>query len=220
MRTETIGQPMSCPHCATAIAFRQSDDGTMWLPEAIGSKWRVPRMLLVPGFALLLLGVASSFANGYVAIDSLVRPEAALEHARRQVAGLQETQLLTIFSSGGKKKESGDASPQEQFAAVAGQAARIDFEKGEDEKLAMAWSNRIFGVNAVFLLISLVMFAGSLCILSGKGYSLAIIGCIAAAANINNACCLPGFIVGAWGLLMLIRDEGRLHFGLKPNPAK
>jgi hypothetical protein len=46
----------------------------------------------------------------------------------------------------------------------------------------------------------------------GRGYWLAMAGCVAAALCVNPCCCVPGFVAGLWGFLMLVRDEGQRYF--------
>jgi hypothetical protein len=206
-----VGRPLSCPHCRTAIGISLGADGTPTAPHALGGTWRVPRMFLVPGFAVLILGFAGAFVNGYVAADASTRPEAALEHSRRLVGDLRSFEGLTGPSRESKGK--GEPTPQDLFAAVAGQAARVGEQHRADEALAAAWAPHVFTVHAVFAAVSGVAGAGGLAILRGRWYWLAILGCVASILNLNTGCCVPGAVAGIWGLLMLVRDEGRKHFG-------
>jgi hypothetical protein len=208
---DVVGKPLACPHCRTAIAVTLAADGT---PTAtnVPTARRVPGLFLVPGFALFMLGVAGAFVNGYVALESANNSEKALEHGRRMVADLRSLESLTGASKESKGK--GDVTPQEVFAAVAGQAARIAQQEQADEAVAAAWAPRVPGFHALFLGISVLSALGGLAIITGRWYWLALLGCVAAAANLNAGCCVPGGIAGLWGFLMLVRDDGRKHFGL------
>lgn len=55
-------------------------------------------------------------------------------------------------------------------------------------------------------------FVGGLGIVLRRWYRLAQLGSVLAALNVANCCCVPGAVVGVWGLLMLMSDEGRAHF--------
>jgi hypothetical protein len=47
-----------------------------------------------------------------------------------------------------------------------------------------------------------------------------MLGCFAAALNVNElGCCFPGALAGIWGILMLVRDEGRRYFRIAPRGA-
>jgi hypothetical protein len=170
-------------------------------------------MFLVPGFAMLILGLAGAFVNGYIAADAISRPEAALEHGRRLVNDLRSFEGLTGPARESKGKTD-DPTPQDLFAAVAGQAARWSDQVQRDEALAVGWAPYIRNMHLVFAGVSLVAGLGGLAILRGRWYGLAILGCLASIMNLNHGCCLPGAVAGIWGILMLVRDEGRKHFGM------
>jgi hypothetical protein len=58
-----------------------------------------------------------------------------------------------------------------------------------------------------------VTFAGGVAMIRRKGYRLAQVSCLVAALNLPHLCCVPGAVLGLWGLLLLMSDEGREHFG-------
>lgn len=210
--SDAVGKPLSCPHCRTAIGLALGPDGRPTEPTSLGRTGWVPKMFLVPGFALLILGGAGAFVNGYVASDVLTHPGAEATHARRLVDDLRSFEGLTGAANEAKKKK-GEPTPQDLFAAVAGQAARLAEEERSDAKLAEAWAPRILPMNLTFAVVSLVAAAGGWAIIRGRWYWLALVGCVAAVLNLNAGCCVPGGIAGIWGFLMLVRDEGRKHFG-------
>lgn len=208
-----VGRPLSCPHCKTPISITRNPDGTLTEPVVLPSSKRVPGMFLLPGFALLILGGAGVFINGYVAWDAATRPAAPLEHGRRLVNDLRSLEGLTAPAEESKGK-SDDPTPQDLFAAVAGQAARHAEQVRSDEALAAGWAPRVAALHAVFCGVSLVAAAGGLAILRGRWYWLALTGCVAAMLNLNSGCCVPGTIAGLWGILVLVRDDGRKYFRL------
>ena len=58
----------------------------------------------------------------------------------------------------------------------------------------------------------LVVLVGGICIVRGRFYYLALFCCLVAMLNFNHLCCIPGLVVGLWGILSLARDEVRPHF--------
>lgn len=208
---DAAGKPLSCPHCGTRIGLTWNPDGTPGEPRPLGGVRWVPRMFLVPGFALLILGTAGTFVNGYVAADAAGGPEAQLKHGRRLVNDLRSFESLTAPASEAKK--TGDPTPQDLFAAIAGQAARVAEQETNDAALAAVWATRVVTVHAVFTVVSVLTALGGFAILRGRWYWLAMLGCVAAALNLNAGCCVPGAIAGLWGFLMLARDDGRRYFG-------
>jgi hypothetical protein len=210
-KSETLGQPTSCPYCSTAMSITLAADGSPNFPKALGSKFRVPRAILIPGFLLLLLGIASGVANGYIAFDALNRPDAQLEYARKHLEALRNTQNLVTPAN--------EATPQDQFAMIAGQAARLSFENDENERFAAAWAGNIVPLHLGSLVVCIVMVLGAMATIGGRFYWLALVGSLVSILNVNNLCCIPCGIVGVWSFLQLIRDEGRMHFGLLPKRA-
>jgi len=165
-----------------------------------------------------MLGVAGVFANGYITLDAIQRPGAAVEYARKQLEAMQNTQNLSIFNQGdAKKKQKEEATAQDQFAAIVGQAARLQSEQLEAERFAENWAVNIVPLHLLFAAVSLVSVFGAMASIGGRFYWLAILGSLIAVLNFNNACCIPGGIAGVWCFLQLIRDEGRMHFGLLPK---
>lgn len=211
LTADVVGKPLACPHCRTAIAVTLGADGTPAAAKVSTAK-RVPGLFLVPGFALLILGAAGAFVNGYVAWETTNNPEKAAEHGRRMVGDLRSVDALTGASRESKGK--GDVTPQDVFAAVAGQAARVGEQERADEAVAAAWAPWVAGAHALFLGVSVLSALGGLAIISGRWYWLALLGCVAGMLNLNHFCCVPAGIAGLWGILTLVRDDGRKHFGL------
>ena len=82
---EAVGKPLSCPHCGIGISIALGPDGQPRPPTAIPTSRRVPKLFMVPGFALVILGLGGVFGNGYIAVDVFTRPGAAAEYARKMV---------------------------------------------------------------------------------------------------------------------------------------
>ena len=208
-----IGQPLSCPYCRTSIGVELGPDGRPGPARVLRAGARLPRMLLVPAIALMILGTGGVFTNGYIALDAATRPGADLEQARRQVGDLRNLDEMTGPKSSKKDKPTEDPTPLDLFAAVAGQAAATGETLRGEDAMARAWAPEVVRINAIFAGVSLFSAVGGFLILRGWGYWIALLACVAAILNVNHACCFPGTVAGLWGILVLVRDEGRRHFG-------
>ena len=80
-----------------------------------------------------------------------------------------------------------------------------------------AWATRMKSVHTASTVTSLLAALSGFCILRGRWYWVALFGCVAAMTTVGQACCIPGTIAGLWGILALVRDDGRAHFGIRPN---
>jgi|GEM_PF-1901049 len=212
-----VGQPLSCPHCRTALRIELDPSGQPIRVDVIGTNWRMPKLLIVPGFALMILGGAGLFANAYVAGRCWNDPGFNAVYARARVDDLRGSENLTGPAGATKKRSSEDASPQEAFAALAGTLAYAAYQEQTDAALAEEWAPYVARLHSIFAGISLVSFIGGACIVWGRFYWLAILGCVAAIVNVNLMCCVPGTVAGLWGILTIVRDEGRKHFGYFPK---
>ena len=170
-------------------------------------------MLLVPAVSMLILGTAGVFTNGYIATDAATRPGAALEQARRQVGDLRNLDEMTGPKASKKAKPDEEATPIDLFSALAGQAAATGEILRGEEALAQAWAPEVVRINLIFTGVCFFVAVGGFLILRGKGYWFALAACVAAILNLNHACCFPGTVAGLWGILVLVRDDGRKHFG-------
>jgi len=204
-----VGQPLTCPHCGTGIAVSLGPDGKPTTPVALRTG-RVPNSLLVPGFALLMLGMAGVFANSYIASAALFEPGGDVKVARLFVDYMRDADAMGNPDKQGKKKGNEDA--REAFAAVLGSTTGVAAQEEIDRRRAEEAAWWVGPFHAAFALVSLVMAAGGLAILLGRWYWLAMLGSVLAIFNISLCCCVPGLVAGLWGFLMLARDEGRRHF--------
>jgi hypothetical protein len=144
-------------------------------------------MLLLPAFGLLLCGFAGVIVNGILAYRFRADPAIAQETIRSQLSSLRQRGL-------GAEDPPADRD-------------KLDAQRAEQTVLMMRWVSPLFaGVSAVVLL-------GGLSIALRWNYRLAQLGCVAAAVNIPQLCCIPGAIAGVWGFVLLRSAEGRAHFG-------
>ena len=210
-----VGKPLACPHCRTPLRVTLGADGTPSSVTAPGGLMRVPRLLLVPGFALLILGVAGGFVNGYIAADCFWNPGAETVHANRYVREFHNLDKQLNFNKPRKKDD--EASDHELFMAAAGGGAGATVLIAVEDAMTEAWATRMKSVHTASTVTSLLAALSGWCILRGRGYWVALFGCVAAMTTVGQACCIPGTIAGLWGILALVRDDGRAHFGIRPQ---
>lgn len=206
---DAVGKPANCPHCRAAFFLPANADGSPGTPE-IGQRFAriggVPRVLAGPGLALLVVSLAGVIVNGFLTLQFSARPGADLEFARNRVRELRSSGDAEDLRKAAQKKK--DAPPDDPAAKAA--AERL--EDAQDEALAAAWAPWMKPLHAVSLGISAVAAVGAFCVLRGRFYPLALLGCVAAAVNVNHLCCVPGTLAAAWTFLALIQDDARAHF--------
>ena len=219
---EAVGKPLNCPHCGAAFHIPLAHDGTpgALTPGTPPSRpaFDLPRGFIVPVFGLLMLGFAGMLVDGYLSYRFATVPDADYEYAYGRVI-----EARSIESMGDTKAAASDEWEQIAPAAAAGCVMAIEatavIEDAANVRLARAWQPAVAPASHYTIIASALAALGGMCILRGRCYWLAILGCVAAIANVNHLCCIPGGIAGLWGLLTLVRDEGRLHFGIVPKPG-
>jgi hypothetical protein len=190
-----LGTQVQCPECKAMFrAPVRGADGELTEPELLSrpapATPATPRkfdvMLLIPAFGLLFCGVAGAIVNGVFLYLFLFDPAGGEQWARNQMPALRKVGI-------------GADVPSEKQAE-------------EDEKNAQQLVRTYRWLIPLSFAVSLVVFAGGLSIARRRNYRLAQIACVLAALNVAHACCVPGALMGLWGLLMLSSDEGREHF--------
>jgi len=213
--SEAVSQPLSCPHCRSALRVALTPEGTLESATLAAAGWRVPRQYFVPGLALLMVGLTAILMNGYITWQCRTDENFALEYSRNRARDLRNGQDMNLLKDEKKRKE---ATTDELFGALAGSGAAYTVYANADELTAQMWAPWIYPSRFVGMTLGAITAIGGYCMLRGRGYLFAFAGCIAAAVNVNElACCVPGAISGFWGILMLVRDDGRRYFGIKPS---
>jgi hypothetical protein len=189
-----LGQSVQCPECKAMFRAPVREGDGFTKPELISRapsaapapRKRLDPLLLLPAFGLLFCGVAGVIVNGMQTYKFLADP-----------AGSKQTikDLLTHLRGAGFGAE--DAQEDRE---------RLDDERAEKTTRILRW------VHPVFTGVSALVFLGGLSIALRWNLRLAQVGCVAAALNVPQLCCVPGSIAGLWGLVMLHSDEGRAHF--------
>ncbi len=217
---EAVGKPLNCPHCGVNFHVPRGSDGEPGDVVAGPPKTRfaagLPRGFIVPVLMLLMLGFAGVFVDGYLSYLFATQPNAEYDYAYNRVIEARSIQTM-----GDTTQAVADDWEQVAPASVGGCAVAVSageiLENAANAKLARAWQPSVAPTSHYSIVASALAALGGLCILSGRFYWLAVLGCVAAIANVNHLCCIPGGIAGVWGILSLVRDEGRLHFGIRPT---
>jgi hypothetical protein len=199
---DAVGKTAHCPHCRTNFFLPRNPDGTPGTPVLPKLRFAVPRMVAAPAFALLTVAFVGVVVNGTLLGFFLLKPGADLAYARGRVLEIRSIDMVQGL------KEAKRADPAAAPAPDPEQDAR-------DEELAELWAPAMKPLHTTFLVVSLLTAAGAGAMLAGRWYPLALFGCLAAAVNVNNFCCVPGAIAGVWAFLVLIRDDSRKHFGIE-----
>ena len=195
-----VGTAVGCPHCAAR--FQPTADGSA---VPLPPDRRMPQRLALLAVGLLLLGAAGLAVNGDLALRTANDPAAALAVARTEVRQERLQETLTAPPTAA-------TFPYPPAAAAAGVAAAHLTRDHLDEELAAARAAGVYRVNARFAAVSAVVVLGGVCVLFGRLYPLAVLGCVAAVVNVNHMCFVPGLLMGGWGVLTLARDDARPWF--------
>jgi hypothetical protein len=192
------GQTVTCLECrAPFTAPATAGAEPVLLPRRL-----MPPRILVAALGLILLGGAGLVVNLYLHFHFRADPAAAEAFARSFLAQL-------AADKPGATKDLPEAE-RKQFRTE--QDAKVDAAAAE-------WGPRLVPAQLPFAAVSAVSLAGGFAFLLRKPVWLAGLGCVAAGVNLNHGCCFPGFILGVWGLLAIISDEGRAWFRRTPVPG-
>ena len=190
-----LGEQVQCPECqAKFLAPVRDASGSLTGAELISRPpaeapppRRMDAMLLLPAFGLMVCGIAGAIVNGILAYKFATDPVGSKEYLKGQFTKMRQ------FGVGSEDPEA--------------DRDRLDTDRAEETFHLLRWVVPTFaGVSALVLL-------GGLSIALRWNYRIGQLGCIAAALNFAHLCCIPGSIVGVWGLFMLGSEEGRAHFG-------
>lgn len=188
-----LGTAVQCPECKAAFTApvrdgdRLTDAQLLTKPDAPAASpsRKSDPLLMLPAFGLMLVGFASLIANGYLFAHFLASADGGRGWVKNQMPAL---------------KQMGVKAEGEDDAQMADRVANELAPKFRWVWLAAA-------------LVGGVEVAAGVSMLRRKHYRLAQVGCALAGLNLPHLCCVPGAIFGLWGLLMLMSDEGREHFG-------
>lgn len=189
-----LGTSVQCPECKAAFKAPVRDGDRLTDAELISApttaaplpqkRGKLDPMLLLPAFGLMLVGFASTAVNGWTTV----------RYARDPAAAEQDVgQIVKTWHGQDKDAKADDGA-----------------KKAEQDAAGLAPKIRV--LIPVFAVVGAFVFYGGLAMAFRKHYRMAQLGCVLAAINLANGCCVPGALFGVWGLLMLRSDEGRNHF--------
>lgn len=76
-----------------------------------------------------------------------------------------------------------------------------------DSAIAFSFGQKAVAIASISLILALLAFLAGIMMLARRARWLAILGSVAAMINILNCCCLIGFPVGLWALIVLMRED-------------
>lgn len=173
---------------------------------------KVAPFVFVPMFGLLLLGGAGVLVNSYLWY-SMSRDE---EVAKSFVRFLVLQQIKESPEPLERRRDAdGKLIPPTEAEVAEAEARQRDFVQDQEKRIAetvAVTAPYAAPAQIPFIFVSLGVFLGGVAFAARRWYPLAFIGCGLALLNINHACCVPGAIVGIWGVIALISEDGRRHF--------
>jgi hypothetical protein len=210
-----LGRVVTCLECKSPFrAPVRAGDG-LTEPEKLPRPSRIPVRLFVPTFGLLLLGFAGLFVNGYLAVWFHADPKAAARFAEANFFFMLETdppaekqpdKPAKATEDEKKRLEEEDRKRREAMAERQAQLA-----KDAAGTVSVEGMKR---VRIIFAAVSLGVVVGGFCFALRKGYYFCFLACLLAAVNSPDVgCCFLGVVVGVWGFMALISDDGRRYFG-------
>lgn len=196
-----LGEAVQCPQCRARFRAPVRQGERLSEPELLeaggaaaagnqgGRGAGAPDAALwLPAYGLIVCGLAGLIVNVLITWRLHSDPEGSRAYVQHQIERLRE------WGFGADEAEA--EQPQR------------DAERGEWAMRHLPW---IVPASAGAAALALL---GGLSIALRWNYRLAQIGCLAAGLNPVGLCCLPGALVGLWGLILLQSEEGRGHFGL------
>lgn len=192
-----LGTQVQCPECQAMFQAPTRDGDRLTepvlisrpdAPKAASQRKRIDPMLLLPAFGLMLVGFASVVVNGWNSVRYFRDPGAAERDVMQVIEQARKAGVAVTA----------DAGPEGQQAA--------------DERQAAEFAPKIRVAIVVLTVVGAFVFYGGLAIALRRHYRMAQLGCVLAAVNVANGCCVPGAVFGLWGILMLLGEEGRSQF--------
>lgn len=192
-----LGEAVQCPQCRARFRAPVRQGERLSVPELLdegqaavagGASGSADAALWLPAYGLIVCGLAGLIVNILITWRLHSDPEGSRAYIQQQMERLRQW---------GFGAEEAEAERQQR-----------DAERQEWATRHLPW---IVPASAGAAALTLL---GGISIALRWNYRLAQIGCLAAGLNPVGLCCLPGALVGLWGLLLLQSAEGRGHFGL------
>jgi hypothetical protein len=214
---EFLGQVVTCLECRSPFRAPIRDGDKLTESLKLPKKTRIPARLFLPTFGLLLLGFVGLFLNAYLWWWFHNDPQGASQFAEANMVFMLETKPAP-------PTDKNKPDPKKKLTAEE-QQRQIDESKKRIEEFGNAQEKSVKdvakGVSAdgmkrvrlIFGVISLGVVIGGFCFALRKAYYFCFLACFLSAINSPDlGCCFIGVIVGIWGFMMLISEEGRAYF--------
>lgn len=210
---EFLGQVVSCLECRSPFRAPVRDGEGLTAPEKLPRPSRIPARLFIPTFGLMLLGFGGLFINGYLAAWMTADPGAAVKFAEANLFFMLETDPPAAKDKDGKAEKLTPEEDKKRRDEMAEKQQQLTKDAAAQVSAAGMIRTRI-----AFALVSLGVVAGGFCFALKRGYYFCFFACLLSALNSPDiGCCFVGVVVGIWGFMVLISDEGRKYFGRKEH---
>lgn len=203
-----LGQVVSCLECRSPFQAPVRDGERLTEPVKLAKSTRIPARLFIPTFGLLLLGFAGLMINIYLAAWMRLEPGAAVQFAEANLFFMLETDPPPVKDKDGKTEKQTPEIEQRRREELAEKQQQLS-----KEAAAQVSASGMIRTRLVFAAVSLGVVIAGFCFALGRAYPMAFVGCFLSAINSPDiGCCFIGVIVGIWGFMALISDDGRKHF--------
>jgi len=210
-------------------------DGTLSIPKLISKeppqvtavdsttmRRRIKERILFPGLLVMLVGLMGMIVNGAVCVTAIFSPDEFVRQTKQEMQDIQN--FMNVEPPKVKPAENKDAVPNPAVPAKAPDpeipAVAVDQDKPAEAPFVIADADLQIGVKTrrwatfFFFGTSLTTVIGAVCAITMKSHRLAVVGSITAMLNISNCCCVPGFPLGVWLLMVLLDAEVQMVFSL------
>lgn len=204
---EFLGQVVTCLECRAPFRAPVREAGGLSAPTPLPKPSRIPARLFAPTFGLMLLGFAGLFVNLYLAWWFHADPKAAARFAEANLLFMMEPDPPADKAKDGKKlSDEEERQRREQHAERQQQLAKDAAGGVSVERMKL--------IRLAFAAVSLGVLVGGLCFAFRRGYYFCHAACVLAALNSPDiGCCFVGVVIGVWGFMALISDDGQRYFG-------
>lgn len=201
---EYLGQVVSCLECHAPFRAPAREGGQLTAPQPLPKPTRIPARVFVPTFGLLLMGFAGLFVNLYLAWWFGIDPKAAAQFAEANMFFMLDPDAPPAKDgktrTADEEKKRRDEQAEKQQRLVKDAAGKVSPEGMRKVRLA-------------FALVSLGVVAGGFCFALRRGYYYCYFACLLSALNSPDiGCCFIGVVLGVWGFMVLISDDGQRYF--------
>jgi hypothetical protein len=212
--SEFLGRAVTCLQCQNPFLAPVLEGDLLTEPQKLLKKSRIPPRIFIPMYGMMLLGFTGVLLNAYLWFWFQSDPMAASQFAEANLFFMLETKPPETTKVDPKAKataedEAARKKRAEEFGDAQGKSA-----KNLAQNLSVDSMKR---VRLIFGAVSFGVLVGSFCFALRRAYYYCMLACLLSAVNSPDlGCCFIGGIVGIWGFMMLISEEGRDYFRRTP----